>query len=64
MNIIFNLTKWPAGYGLDIETEDRCYGFAGKCGGGAGRTEKSFTTSQTQLKELRSIIDEALKEVE
>lgn len=60
--VVFNLTKWPSGYGLDIETDARCYGFAGKCGGGTGCTEKSFITSQTKLKELRDIIDEILKE--
>lgn len=62
MKVVFNLNKWPSGYGLDIETENDCYGFAGKCGGGVGHVEKKFTTSETQLEKLRDIINKALEE--
>lgn len=62
MKVRFNITKWPSGYGLDIETEKHDYGFAGACGGGIGRTEKTFATSRTQLEKLREIIDEILEE--
>ncbi len=58
----FSITKWPGGYGLEIETNKHNYGFAGACGGGVGRTEKYLKTSRTQLEELRKIIDEVLEE--
>lgn len=62
MKVRFNITKWPSGYGIDIETQQHSYSFAGSHGGGMGRTEKSFTTSRTQLERLREIIDEILEE--
>lgn len=62
MNVTINLTKWPGGYGLDIETDKHDYGFAGRCGGGVGHTERSFRLNETQARELLAILKEELEE--
>lgn len=55
MSVKINLTRWPGGLGLDVETTKDGYGFAGVCGGGVGHTEKSFILSEYSARELLRI---------
>ncbi len=61
MSVKINLTRWPGGLGLDVETTKDGYGFAGVCGGGVGHTEKSFILSEYSARELLRILEEELK---
>lgn len=63
MKVVFNLTQWPGGYGLDVETDKHDYGFAGRNGGGVGHTIERFTTSKTQVEKLIEILQEVVKDM-